>query len=102
MAAPSRHTDNGIGAACEYRVSKWKLMVVEWRVLGPRRFAKDTAYWAWVRLWFALPVNILWSLTHVPFMAGCRGYFEWRDDVEHPAIGRWNRLRWRHWQRSLP
>lgn len=87
----------------EYKVPHLALMVVEFRVLPLRRFIKDTIYWAWISLWIAAPIDFLWSLQHIPFMAGCRGYFEWRDGIEYPAIGRWHRGQWRRWRaREFP
>lgn len=83
----------------EHRITLLEMLAVEYRVLPLRRFAKDRIYWCWICLWMAV-LPPLAALTYVPFMAGCRGYFEWRDGHEYPAIGRWYSMHWHRWRNA--
>lgn len=80
-----------------YKISSLDVLAAEYRVLPLRRFLSDRIYWAWVSLWFWL-LPPLAALTHAPFMAGCQGYFEIRDGIEYPILGRWYSLRWTRWR----
>lgn len=82
-----------------YPVTFTEMLAVEYRVLPFRRFVKDRFYWTWVSFWFAV-LPPLAALTYVPLMAGCRGYFEWRDGNEYPAIQRYCSMRWRRWRKA--
>ena len=83
-----------------FHVSFADRIAVEFRVLPLRRFIKDQLYWAWVRFWFSMPLPIFeFVFFRLCWLDGCRRYFEWRDDVEYPAIGRFYVLRWMQWRR---
>jgi hypothetical protein len=85
-----------------HKITYRELLAVEFRVLPFHRFVKDRIYWGWCSLWFAV-LPPLAALTWVPFMAGCRGYFELRDGAEYPAIGRWCSQHWVRWRnRTYP
>lgn len=71
----------------------WELWAVEWRVLGPWRCIRDNIYYAYCMGLLSLPFG-LWLMLHTPLLNGCRGYFEWRDSIEFPIIGRWYSRRW--------
>jgi hypothetical protein len=80
-----------------YHISSRDVFVAEFRILPFRRLLKDRIYWVWVRLWLWL-LPPMTALTYVPFMAGCQGYFEIRDGIEYPQLGRWYSLRWARWR----
>jgi hypothetical protein len=76
-------------------------VMVETRVLGPTRTVRDLIYFGWCSAWLSLPLGPLWALTNVPFVAGCRGYFEWRDGIEFPALSRFYSIRWHRWRKAF-
>lgn len=84
----------------DWRPSWAQQVAVEVRVLGLRRTVRDTFYFWWCMAWLGMPMGPLWALQHVPFLEGCRGYFEWRDGNEFPAINRWLSLRFARWRRA--
>lgn len=77
---------------------RWKLFVVECRVLGVRRAMADKIYWQWVDFWMMrIPVE-WWGLFGI---IGWRAYFEYRDLFEYPAIGRWESIQWQKRRKAL-
>lgn len=71
-------------------MDSWKLFVVEWRVLGFRRAVKDRLYWWWVCFWLLKLPFSQWDRFG---LTGCLGYFELRDCIDFPLIGRWQSVR---------
>lgn len=82
-----------------YHIPYRVVLAVEFRVLPFRRFVVDTAYWWWVSFWFAV-LPPLAALTWIPWMAGCQGYFEFRDSIDYPAIHRFYSMRWTRWRNN--
>lgn len=84
----------------DWRASALQNLIVEVRVLGLHRALRDTIYWWWCAFWLGTPLGPLWALQHVPGLEGCRGYFEWRNGHDFPALNRWQSLRFARWRKA--
>lgn len=84
-----------------WRPTAFEQLTVEVRVLGLARTLRDLIYFGWCMAWFSVPAGPLWALQKVPFVAGCRGYFEARDSIDFPVINRWLSLRFARWRKAL-
>ena len=77
------------------RPSFFENIVVEYRSLGLRRFLFDQCYF-----WLAMIIPIDFQM-RTGWLITARGYFDYRDSIEFPVIGRWQSLRFCGWRNSL-